>query len=322
MSEEIRYGMIEDEPIEVYHACKAISRSKIDDLINCTPEFYYEKHVAKTFPPEEEKTWAVLGNAIGCLTLEGEEAFKQRFIVEPTIKKPTKAQREAKAPTAEVLANAKVWDDFEAAAKGKSILSVRELHIAEQTARRVHEHPVIAEMLSRGKPEVTFRYRGRNYDLQCRTDWVCLTRHGGASPRLVELLAESGITMEVGQPYALDLKSTANLSDLTEKGFDSSFTDFGYHRQGPFYRSVIQDVCEECIDHFFFAAVEKREPFAVSLLLPSEDANERGWNEIVQGLSLFNRCRETGTWPGLTTTVRRLGLTNWYKSPLERKERA
>jgi hypothetical protein len=63
---------------------------------------------------------------------------------------------------------------------------------------------------------------------------------------------------------------------------------------------------------FFFIVVSKEAPHGCAVLLPDDDANERGWAEVKKALADLRGCYETGVWPGLPTSVQRIGVPAWY----------
>jgi exodeoxyribonuclease VIII len=318
----VRYGMILDEPIDAYHANRAVSKSKLDAIIDSTPAYYFAKHVERSIPERSEE-WAVLGNAAGALILEGQEAYAARYAVEDpqAPARPTDKMLADPKPKPEVAARIAYWAEHDKLHAGKQALTARQDYQCRQMQAAVLAHPLAHALLACGKPEVTVRVNGRRYDVQCRFDWLNLRAWGGASQELCDLLAEQGIRMEVGQPYAADLKSTRNLSDSTEKTFGDHFCEFGYHRQGPFYRNTIAEIEEEPLDHFFFIAVEKEEPFACQVFLPGQEENQIGWDEIRDGFGRLNECLTTQCWPGKTTDLQIARVGTWYKPAHQRKRR-
>lgn len=286
-------GKIVGESDEVYHATAAVSKSKLDDFLHL-PAYFYGRHVAKTIGREESAAFDV-GKALHALTLEGPFAYAERFCLAPEgIDRRTKAGKDA-------------WAAFTAENAGKTALSREDADTVLAMSRSIDEHPVALALLKGTEPEVGWRVNAGPFLLQCRTD-----AFGRATKELCAVMAAQGIEMTPGEPYVVDLKTTGELglSDLRE--WKRKFVAFGYHRQGPFYQAVMKDVLGEFPARFFFVVVSKEAPHGCVVMLPDDDANERGWNEVKKALADLRGCYETGIWPGLPTTVQRIGVPAWY----------
>lgn len=304
-----RIGVLRDEDISAYHACDALSKSKLSDFQR-SPLLYFRRYVEKSLPREPMSKAFLIGRGAHTLTLEGEEEYTRRFAVLPydAPDRPTKAMLEAKAPSPASIARLQWWASFDAANSGKTILRPEEDAVHRQIAKSVHAQPIAALLLSEGEPEVTFRVQTSRYAIQCRPDWV----NFGASGALSKALHALGVELAEGEPYCVDLKTVESLSELEYHNFAKNFVAFGYHQQGPLYRSVIRDAVDIGIDKFFFVPVEKSELFQTAVFLPDETANAQGWEEIVASLSRLNTCHDTGVWPGVPTRLQTVSLPDWY----------
>lgn len=307
-------GVIHGEPIDVYHATDAWSKSKLD-VFRKLPLLAFQKFVEKSIPREPMSDAFRIGQGAHALTLEGEEAYAAGFVIVPedAPSKPTQRQREAKKPSDDTKAAIEWWDNFDKVNAGKVVIPSTDDPINRAIRSSVHSHPLASLLLGNGgEAEVTHRVKTDRYLIQCRPDF--LNAKNGASRALVDALRKDQIYMDVGEPYACDFKTVDSLSEFDFSNFLRNFAAYGYHRQGPFYRGVIKDAANVSVDRFFFIAAEKKPPFQTVVYLPDDDANATGWQETVESLQRLNDCYDTGVWPGMPTGVRVVKLPTWYKS--------
>lgn len=305
-------GKVLGESDTDYHATPAISKSKLDDFIYL-PALYHAKHIAKTIPNEETEALDI-GRAVHALTLEGAAAYSERFatVPEDAPKRPTAKQVNAKKPSPETLAAIDFWQEFNRVNGDKTILSPKAETIAQGCAAGILANPTAAMLLKGAETEVSWRVQAGSLLMQCRTDIF-----GRASDELCNYMAAQGIEMTPGEPYCADIKTTPELGIAELKGWSRKFAQWGYHRQGPFYQSVIKDVLGEFPERFFFLVVAKQVPHACAVMLPDDEANERGWGEVVHALASLRRCYATDTWPALPAGVQRLSMPAWYGKDAE-----
>lgn len=305
-------GKILGESDTDYHATPAISKSKLDDFIYL-PALYHAKHIAKTIPSEETEALDI-GRAVHALTLEGSDAYSERFatVPEDAPKRPTAKQVNAKKPSPETLAGIDFWQEFNHVNGNKTILSPKAEQVAQGCAAGIHANPTASMLLNGAETEVSWRVQASSMLMQCRTDIF-----GRASDELCALMAAQGIIMTPGEPYCADIKTTPALGIAELRGWNRKFAQWGYHRQGPFYQSVIKDVLGEFPERFFFIVVAKEAPHACAVMLPDDEANECGWAEVATALASLRRCYATDEWPALPAVVQRLAMPPWYGKDAE-----
>ena len=286
-------GKILGESDEAYHATDAVSKSKLDDFL-FLPTFFHGRHVAKTIPREECAAFDV-GKAVHALALEGREAFTRRFCAAPSgIDRRTKVGKDA-------------WVAFLALNAGKIALDAEDVNVVEACNASIQAHPLASALLEGIEAEVGWRVNAGPFLLQCRTD-----AFGRASQELCDLMAAQGIEMKAGEPYVADIKTTGELGLADVREFKRKFVAYGYHRQGPFYQAVMKDVLGEFPARFFFIVVSKEAPHGCVVMLPDDEANERGWTEVKKALAELSGCYESGVWPSLPRGVQRVSLPGWY----------
>ena len=264
-----------------YHANAAVSHSKLE-VFRRRPQLYYRRYIAKTIPPEPASAAMRVGSALHCTVLEPDK-WAHEFAVKPAdIDRRTKDGKEKWAQFEQEHAGATILDQDEAA----QVLAMRSA---------VHANHAAAVLLSRGRPELTWRTEGA-LDLQCRTDWF----------------NADGCSLTNGRPYIVDLKTTESLSGEDFGSFEKVVFARGYHRQAGFYLPLVTEITGGPVFDFFFVAVEKIEPFGVAVYRMSDAACALGQDETLDDLRRLKRCYDSKEWPNIEPIVRDLGVPNWY----------
>lgn len=290
----MNFGLILNEPSDVYHATDAVSSHRLNDFAApSVPLLYYRKHVAKTIPQEPPSESLEFGRYFHMLALEGEAAADSRFVVVPDSapKRPTKKQKEAKKPSPETVEAIKYWTDFDIANAGKSEVSTSDHDLAWRMVDAIRAKPSLVEMLKHGRPEVTFRHQMASFAIQCRTDWF------DERPD------------EFGRPLILDVKTIDSLAN-----FDHHFLKFNYWRQAPFYRMVVYETLKltGAFPRFSFLVVEKDEPYQCKLCTPDDTALELGHTAVMRDMERLKRCYDTNNWPGEPEGEQTVSLPEWF----------
>ena len=276
------------ESNEAYHSNTAISHSKLE-LFRRRPISYYRRFVAKTLARPEATEAFRIGSAAHCAVLEADE-FYARYAMRPEgIDRRTKDGKAAFA-------------QFEAENVGKVIIGSDELGDVREMAAAVNNHPLASQLLSAGKPELSWRVEPRgSLALQCRTDWFNAV----------------GCELSQGRPYVADLKTVESLDSDAFRNFERACFAFGYHRQAGFYLPLITEITGSPVFDFFFIAVEKVEPFGVAVYRLSDAAIARGQDETITDLVRLQSCLASNVWPNLDPGLREIGLPKWYGGQAE-----
>lgn len=308
-SSTLATGLIRGEPNETYHAADAWSKTKLD-VFRELPLLAFKRFVEKSITDDFDSAALRIGSAADCLILEGLDAYAERYVIVPpdAPRKPSITQREAKKPSEDTVKAIEWWDQFHLLNARKTILSAEDNNLAGLLNRAVWNQETARALLEQGEPQLTFRVKTDRYHLQCRPDWF----NPSASSELVAFLRGQKIAMDVGEPYVCELKTVASLSDLAYRNFAKNFANFGYHRSGPFYTSVIRDVIGKHVTKFFFIVVEKEAPHGCAVFLADDESQRIGWEEIVNDVQALNRCYDSDIWPGVPTNVQTVSLPGWY----------
>lgn len=107
----------------------------------------------------------------------------------------------------------------------------------------------------------------------------------------------------------IDLKTCA---DARNDAFVRSVLNYGYDVQAAYYLDVA-----EAIDgkkrKFYWVAVEKDTPFAVSVYEASDAMIERGRAQYKRAIELYKECASLDLWPAYSQQIQQLELPNWVK---------
>ncbi len=271
MKSEIRYN----EPPEIYHATRAISKSGMDKLRQAPAKFKAWMDGAA----EEETEALLFGSVFHCLALEPGE-FGKRYAVK-RFNGSTKAGKEEAAT---------------AKAAGLELVPARIYEPALAMAESVWNHPLIGQIMTAvDKRTETSIYWSETVD---GTEIPCKAR--------LDMLA----TVPGFGLVAVDLKST---DDASPEGLSRSVLKWGYHRQAVWYRRALRAVGMDS-SVFVLVAVEKAAPHLVTAANVSEAAQQVGLEEIKDALGTYATCAESGLWPGYASEIIDLDLPEWaYK---------
>jgi hypothetical protein len=284
----MKTGIIPDEPFADYLAADAVGSGRLEDLTP-RPLVYFKRWVARTLPPRKSTPAFDFGRLFHCLALEGEDTMAARFVVVPAdAPDDLRRFRDSKKKSPATIESIAWWDAFEAQTAGKEVVTQADIDLAWKMVGAIRENPEAVEILSRGKPEVTFRHKLPAFAVQARVDWF--DKDDPAGPLLV------------------NVKTIDSLDD-----FDKQFHDFAYYKGDAFYRLVVAKVLgvepfvPQCLD----LVVEKNEPFECEIRVPDAEAIAIGAGEVMKDLQLLARCYESGVWPGASRARRAVSLPEW-----------
>ena len=270
----MNYGIIHNEPAEIYHGSDAVGSHRLNDL-NPYPLLFQKRWVTKEIPPQDQTPAMAFGSYFHTLALEGEQAASSRYAVAPKCDRRTKDGKAA-------------YEAFQSKCEGRTIISADDETLAWRMVQSIREKPLAVELLATGKPEVTFRHKLSAFSIQCRADWF------NPEPK--------------DAPIIVDVKTIDSIGS-----FDSHFFKLNYYRQAAFYRLVIAEVLgiQTFQPQLVYIVVEKNEPYQTAVLIPDAQALEIGTKEVMRDLSRLKECYETGIWPGEPNQSRSVSLPEW-----------
>jgi len=273
----VKFGLVDCTNAE-YHGGPGVSKSHLD-VIARSPLHYWQGYVNPERAPREATPAMVVGTAIHSAILEP-DLFTSQYVVAPDINRRTNAGKAE-------------WAAFVDEHEGYAVLTQEQYDTALGARDSVRRHPLVRDMLSRGKAEQSYYAMDSDTGLvrKCRFDWLDYERG-----------------------FALDVKSTVDAS----AEFMRSCLKYRYHVQQAWYVDTLTLAVdfEQTVRDWVFLAVEKDPPYACALYrLPSEMIRA-GRRAAVRDLALIAQCRSSDEWPGYPTDVSELALSGWQRKAL------
>lgn len=305
----MKFGLITDELIAAYHQADAISHSKIQSFDDNFPLHFNQKYVVKIMAPEPKKHFDI-GNAAECLISHGETKYLADYPIHPsTYIGKDKQKRDVVKPWNWNAAYCSDWDRF---TEGTTIISPDDDRLIRRMREAVMRNPDARALIEASTPQVTFRSKGTNVAVQCRSDFWC--------PAGVKLPSDG---TETG-PVDCDLKTIESLAPSAFIGFEKQALDLRYHHAACWYRSVIRrvlaeiaGVAEETLPFVkrYFIVVDKKEwPSCTVYTLPDillEAAERALFSEEPQGIvPRLLACYAKNEWPDAPVR-REVALSPW-----------
>lgn len=103
-----------------------------------------------------------------------------------------------------------------------------------------------------------------------------------------------------------DLKTA---DDISPRGFNKHVVEYGYFMQEAWYRDVHRFETGEELDTFKFVVAETKGPFQVAVYELDVIYRDIGRKLAREARDLYQRCVESGEWPGVEGEL--LGPPNW-----------
>lgn len=227
--------------------------------------------------PTESTPAMNLGTATHTLLFEPHKWAKEIVVIpNDAPKRPTKAQVNAKEKKPETLAQIKWWEEFDAIATDKCIITPEQEEQAKGMVNAVLGVPEIVELMKHpsARPEVsvtsTEMIDGMQIDCKMRCD----------------MLTEDGRTI-------LDLKTC---EDASYDEFSRSFMSNGYWMQAAHYIATARKAGIP-VERFVFIAAEKHQPHIVSMYVLDDKSLERAFAIRERLLNVYAQCLSTGKFP-------------------------
>jgi len=287
-----KLGLRDDIPEHIYHRSPGINKHGLDN-INVSPLHYLTE---KENPPPATPAM-IIGSALHCLVLEPER-FDQEYIKDDAPKKPTSAQINAKTITPKTQAQIEVYDQWQAAAFGKTIIKDKPgkdpfwepgdwatLHNIRDAVRA---HPVASILLDpdQGWAEKSMYWMDKEIGRLCRGR--------------VDFFNEA-------HGVAVDLKTAAS---ARYSDFIRAVSDYRYHVQEQMYLAGLK-AAKVPVQAFVFVVVEKKPPYAIGIYTLDKEAKHIGHAMWRQDMRTFDECKKNDEWPCYPSEVRDLILPPW-----------
>ena len=244
-------------PDEEYFAIERTSSSAIRTFAQNRRK-YYLQYVQKCLDDTESPALRI-GSAVHAWALEGESAYKERFVVGPPGSSRTNMYQEFVDATPNQL----------------TVLSEKEAQQVKYMVLRLWQNKLFSELMEEINPDVEhavfFEYEG--YDCKSKLDVLGFRKDG--------------------TPVLLDLKTT---QDCEPKKFQESVDYWGYIAQVAFYRTALRKCGYDGPIETYIAAVDKKFPTAAALFqIPDEDCFF-GELDNKYHLRQIRSCYDSGDW--------------------------
>jgi exodeoxyribonuclease VIII len=168
-------------------------------------------------------------------------------------------------------------EEDDAISQGKFLIKQGELEIALMMQEAVWNHSIAREILEGCKTEMASFWIDEETGLPCKAK--------------ADILAPSLV-------YLADLKTTV---DASFPEFTKQFTKMGYWLQETFYRWGFAENGFGSLREptpFLFIAVEKDQPYLVSIHEMNRDDQPKVIHEMRRLINDYSQCLESGHWPG------------------------
>lgn len=283
----ILLGLFENMPFDDYLKVDALSATGLKQLARSP--WHYRNRV------DIDPTPAMLrGTLAHCAVLEP-EAMAQRYVVLPedAPRKPTRAQWEAKKPSAESLAAMDWWRQFKDESAGRDLVSFADYALCQAQLAAIAAQPELAELLRAGRGEVSIFWIDEATGIYCkaRPDW--LPPANGRSIR------------------PLDLKTCA---DESPNGFGRAAARLRYDLQDAHYTAGIEAVTGMSVDAFVFGAVSSKPPILAVPYILTDEVRDQGRDERRELMDRLAWCMRENRWPAYGDGLQLLDFPAYAKA--------
>jgi len=283
----ILLGLFENMPFDDYLKVDALSATGLKQLARSP--WHYRNRV------DIDPTPAMLrGTLAHCAVLEP-EAMAQRYVVLPedAPRKPTRAQWEAKKPSAESLAAMDWWRQFKDESAGRDLVSFADYALCQAQLAAIAAQPELAELLRAGRGEVSIFWIDEATGIYCkaRPDW--LPPANGRSIR------------------PLDLKTCA---DESPNGFGRAAARLRYDLQAAHYTDGIEAVTGLTVDAFVFGAVSSKPPILAVPYILTDEVRDQGRDERRELMDRLAWCMRENRWPAYGDGLQLLDFPAYAKA--------
>lgn len=225
-----------------------LSSSSIKMLLK-NPAQYYQEYI--------------LGNK----STESRPQFDEGSFVHTLVLEPEKVADYAVFPG--LRKSGKAWEEFQAANKGKIILSAPQVNRCEQLYKSYASLPVATALLQGGSPEFTMTGKMLDVPVKARADYI-----------------------NIDKKYIVDIKTTSMPSD--SEIFRHTIREYGYDLSAALYCQIAHDNFNSLFD-FYWIVISKSDMMTNVYKASSQTLSE-GAALVTAGLVLYKKCKASGVW--------------------------
>lgn len=229
-----------------YYSIDRMSNSAMKEFARSPRHFLHYKRTPKTPTPA-----MIFGNVFHTLVLEP-DTFLDRYVIVPpdAPKKPTSAQLNAPKPTDKALESITWWDKFNKENASKIVVSQEDIKSANDMIDALYVNDFARELMeSITQTEKELFWKDDVTGVEMKGKW------------------DGGNDM-----MTLDLKTCENAHP---DEFSRQAYTLGYDRQAALYMDG-RDQLKMNKGDFYFIAIEKSEPYGISVMKASKDFIEHG----------------------------------------------
>lgn len=272
---------------EVYHAdpcpTPSLSRGTIQELLFKTPAHVYatNKRLNPRYQEDsKDENKFDKGTAAHALFLEGYDVANVVYADDWKKKENQELRKEIRA-TGKIPMLEKDFDDTQDMVEAAH----RQLAQSALGIKNLHET---------GKPEESFFWQEGKTWCRCRTDWR---------------------SNDFG--LVLDYKTT---TDASPNAFANKITDMGYDIQHAFYKRGVRVAAKlEKNPRFIFMVQEVKKPFLCSFIGLPPEFSQMGKEKVKYGLYMWQKCLESGEWPGYPNDICYVDPKPWALASWEQR---
>jgi hypothetical protein len=283
--------IIPDLPIGDYHADLSLSKSKLADLDEHGPLYYFHRHVAKTIPGRETDALRLGRVFDGMMDDENRERLRwAELLPEDAPRKPSDRKRFAKKQSPDTAERCKWWDDYLSRNHGREMVTADERHLLEGMASALRDNPHFAKLWPLCQRQVTIRRDLPEFglSLQSRPDGLCL-----------------------GHNFAVDVKSIDSIDSIPRQTIK-----YAYAMQAAIGQWLLAQ--EGHVVEWYLAFVEKTEKPRSRMYRIPEIALSAEWNRCKRLVGDVAARLKSGDWSEVhPDEIPVLELPEWQVRKLE-----
>jgi hypothetical protein len=280
------YGLFTKGEItqEQYFKLPHINSSGLRTFSKRTPaHFYYEKNKVSNRLSTPAQ---ILGSAIHCFILEGDEFFKRYHVMDTEVDRRTTAGKDAYKL---------------AALSGKIVLSLHEAEVIRGISNGVKMHTPLMDMLSTAHKEAVALWQDPVAVTDCKAKFDAILSNGDL----------------------LDIKTTAGdgkgIKDASSSSFSKAIVNYGLNMQAAFYMEGYRHATGKTPEWFYWAVIEKEPPYAIALYRVAYTS------QLIQESIAFNErqllkyddCLRSNIWPGFSKEAQAIDMPIWAYTNLQ-----
>jgi hypothetical protein len=177
----------------------------------------------------------------------------------------------------------------EAIANGEIPALTSEIAKARDMAIAVRKHPIAGPLFTDGYAETSLYAvdPDTGVNLRARPDYM---KTGDSRTKII------------------DFKTAA---DANPETFGRTALRWGYEIQMAWYITVAQLLKLDADPAFLFVCIEKTPPYLVSVMELDTEAFNLGKRRMREAIDIYQRCMETGEWPGYPLGISPISLPSW-----------